>query len=179
MDDSAALKPLFDAVAFAARAHQHQLRKDGQTPYASHPFRVCLVLRHVFGVDDIRMLTAAVLHDTIEDTLTDCDDLIERFGPEVAEWVAVLSKDKRVPEPEREPAFIRGFCAAGWQVHLIKLADVYDNIQDSNHFPAPKRKQLLAKWKVYIDALAPLVTDKTENAYRIVCRLYEETWKSL
>jgi guanosine-3',5'-bis(diphosphate) 3'-pyrophosphohydrolase len=179
MNDPAAVQPLFDAVAFAARAHRHQLRKDGQTPYISHPFRVCVVLRQVFGVDDVRVLTAAVLHDTIEDTLTDCDDIIERFGPEVAEWVAVLSKDKRLAEPEREPAFIRGFCAAGWPVHLIKLADVYDNIQDSNHFPAPKRKQLLAKWKVYIDALAPHINDKTEGAYQIVRKLFDETWKSL
>ena len=59
-----AVRPLLDAIAFAARAHRHQLRKDGQTPYASHPFRVCLVLRHVFGIDDPQVLTAAVLHES-------------------------------------------------------------------------------------------------------------------
>ena len=75
--------PLLSAVAFAARAHQHQLRKDNQTPYASHPFRVCLIVRHVFGIDDPEPLTAAVLHDTIEDTPTDYDDLQERFGDAV------------------------------------------------------------------------------------------------
>jgi guanosine-3',5'-bis(diphosphate) 3'-pyrophosphohydrolase len=179
MDDSSAQKLLFDAVAFAARAHRHQLRKDGQTPYVSHPLRVCLVLRQVFGVDDVRMLAAAVLHDTIEDTNTDCDDLIECFGPEVADWVAALSKDKRLPEDKREPDFIRAFCAADWPVHLIKLADVYDNIQDSNHFPPAQRKQLLAKWQAYIDALAQHVNDKTESAYQIVRKLFDETWKSL
>src|SRR4051794_24993753 len=97
-----AVQPLLDAIAFAARAHRHQLRKDGQTPYASHPFRVCLVLRHVFGIDDTKVLTAAVLHDTIEDTTTDNDDLSERFGPDVARWVAALTKDKRQPDEERE-----------------------------------------------------------------------------
>src|SRR5262245_47291713 len=87
--------PLLDAVAFAARAHKPQLRKDGQTPYVSHVFRVCLIVRHVFGVSDPRVLTAAVLHDTIEDTTTDYDDVAARFGEEVASWVAALSKDKR------------------------------------------------------------------------------------
>jgi guanosine-3',5'-bis(diphosphate) 3'-pyrophosphohydrolase len=179
MDDSASLQPLFDAVAFAARAHRHQIRKDGQTPYVSHPFRVCLIVRHVFGVDDIRILTAAVLHDTIEDTLTDCDDLIEHFGAEIAEWVAVLSKDKRLPEHLREPAFIRAFCGGGWPVHIIKLADLYDNIQDSAHFPATKRKQSLSRWKQYIDALAPHITAESKRAYELVVRRFDETWNSL
>src|SRR6516225_8090826 len=86
---------VLNAIAFAARAHRGQTRKDGKTPYASHVFRVCLVLRDVFNIDDRPALTAAVLHDTIEDTTTDFDDLAETFGEEVAEWVAMLSKDKR------------------------------------------------------------------------------------
>jgi guanosine-3',5'-bis(diphosphate) 3'-pyrophosphohydrolase len=179
MDEAASLQPLFDAIAFAARAHRHQIRKDGQTPYVSHPFRVCLIVRHVFGVDDVRILTAAVLHDTIEDTLTDCDDLIEQFGAEVAEWVAVLSKDKRLSEHLREPAFIRAFCAGGWPVHIIKLADLYDNILDSAHFPPAKRKQSMGRWKHYIDALAPHITTESKRAYEIVTKLFDETWKSL
>src|SRR5437667_4119346 len=89
-------RPLLEAVSFAARAHQGQVRKDGKTPYASHVFRVCLVLRHVFGVDDPQTLTAAVLHDTIEDTTTDFDDLEERYGADVAQWGSVVSKAKRV-----------------------------------------------------------------------------------
>lgn len=68
-----------EAASFAARAHRHQVRKDGRTPYTAHPFRVCLVVRHVFGHDDPRMLQAALLHDTIEDTTTDYDDLAERL----------------------------------------------------------------------------------------------------
>ena len=47
------------------------MRKDRATPYVSHVFRVCLVVRDVFGFDDSRMLITALLHDTIEDTTTD------------------------------------------------------------------------------------------------------------
>jgi len=98
---------IFEAAAFAARAHRNQFRKDKETPYFSHPVRVCLVVRQVFGFDDPHMLTAALLHDTIEDTTTDCDDIIERFGPVVAKWVAALSKDSRMPHDEREAQYAR------------------------------------------------------------------------
>src|SRR4051794_21512678 len=90
-------RPLLEAVAFAARAHHGQLRKDGATPYASHVFRVCLIVRDLFGVSDPRVLTAALLHDTIEDTLIDFDDLEDNFGSEIAGWVATLTKQKKLP----------------------------------------------------------------------------------
>src|SRR3954447_2724159 len=106
-------RPLLEAVSFAARAHRGQVRKDGQTPYAAHPFRVCLIVRHVFGIDDPEVLTAALLHDTIEDTTTDFDDLEERFGAPVAGWVAGLSKDTRLPDDEREAAYMATLAAAG------------------------------------------------------------------
>src|SRR5262245_62726076 len=106
MHDTGQLSGLLEAVAFAARAHRHHLRKDGQTPYVSHVFRVGLIVRHVFGVEDPDALAAAVLHDTIEDTTTDFDDLHERFGRRVAEWVALLSKDKRQIDEEREQAYM-------------------------------------------------------------------------
>src|SRR5713226_1440591 len=91
-------RSLLEAISFAARAHQGQLRKDNRTPYASHAFRVCLIVREIFGVTDPEVLTAAVLHDTVEDTTTDHDDLAKQFGRQVADWVAALSKDKRLPE---------------------------------------------------------------------------------
>ena len=57
---TATVRLVLDAVAFAARAHHGQLRKDGKTPYASHPFRVCLIVRDIFGVDDPRVLADLV-----------------------------------------------------------------------------------------------------------------------
>src|SRR5216683_2966745 len=121
-----AVAPLLDAVAFAARAHRAQIRKDGQTPYVSHVFRVCLIVRQLFEIADSDVLIAAVLHDTIEDTTTDYDDLAERFGATVAGWVATLSKDKRLVEERREEAYVDGLRPAPWQVKVCKLADIYD-----------------------------------------------------
>src|SRR5207244_12460807 len=101
------------------------------TPYASHVFRVCLIVRQVFGVDDASVLTAAALHDTIEDTTTDYDELKEEFGAEVAGWVADLSKDKRLPDAEREKAYETPLAKASRQVKVAKLAHVFDNLMES------------------------------------------------
>ena len=123
------------AASFAARSHQGQLRKDGRTPYVSHPFRVALTLRHVFGIDDEVALCVALLHDTIEDTTTDYDDLAREFGRAVAEAVACLTKDKRLPEERREAAYHEVVGRGPWQARAVKLADAFDNVTDA-HEPA-------------------------------------------
>lgn len=154
MSDSGDDRSLLDAVAFAARAHKGQERKDGRTPYASHPFRVCLIVRHLFGFDDRRMLITALLHDTIEDTTTDFDDLADKFGNEIAEWVAYLSKDKRRADDQRERAYIEGLQSAPWQVQVCKLADVYDNLQDATGLAEERRKRTIGRAEQYVGALA-------------------------
>jgi guanosine-3',5'-bis(diphosphate) 3'-pyrophosphohydrolase len=118
------------AASFAARYHQGQMRKDGKTPYIAHPFRVAMTVRDVFGIDDAVALAAALLHDMIEDTTADYDDLEREFGTEVARVVAALTKDMRLPEKEREAAYDRQLGTAPWQARLVKLADVYDNVSD-------------------------------------------------
>lgn len=123
--------PWQDAAALAARAHRDQLRRDGRTPYFSHPVRVTLTVAAVFGCSEPTVLAAALLHDTLEDTRVDYDDLLKNFGREVAEIVSCLSKDKRMIETEREAEYDRRLAAGPWQARLIKLADVYDNLADS------------------------------------------------
>jgi guanosine-3',5'-bis(diphosphate) 3'-pyrophosphohydrolase len=123
--------PLSSALSFAARAHQGQLRKDGATPYFAHCARVGFTVLREFGCADEDVLCAAVLHDTIEDTTTDYDDLLADFGSEVARIVASLSKDPRLPEEMRERAYFDHLAGCDWKVRLIKLADALDNLRDS------------------------------------------------
>lgn len=129
------------AAALSARAHQHQRRKDGVTPYASHPVRVALTCSCLFGNADDAVIAAALLHDVIEDTGIDYDDIAGQFGSLVADIVAALSKDARLIESEREPAYDRHLAAGPWQARLIKLADVYDNLSECIDDDA-KKKQL-------------------------------------
>jgi (p)ppGpp synthase/HD superfamily hydrolase len=161
---------LFEAVSFAARAHRNQVRKDGQTPYAAHTFRVCLVLRHVFGIDDPRVLTAALLHDTIEDTPTDFDDLAEQFGAEVAGWVAALTKDMRREEAEREEEYRRVLATAPWPVVVCKLADLYDNLTDSRHLSPDRRDHTIRRQEEYLSALRPTLPSEARSAFAAVER---------
>jgi len=164
-------RPLLEAVACAARAHDGQRRKDGKTPYVSHVFRVALVLREVFGVSDRQALTAAVLHDTVEDTTTDFDDLQEQFGPDVAGWVAALSKDKRLPEREREAAYVAQLAGGPWQVQVCKLADVFDNLMDAATMPPEKRGRVFKNAHRYLDALKPGLPEQARRPWEVVAEL--------
>lgn len=119
------------AASFAARAHEHQRRKDGATPYFSHCARVALTVSTVFGCDDEAVIAAALLHDTIEDTTVDFDDIAHDFGPVVARCVAALTKNMILPEPAREKDYDRRLRDADWRARLIKLADAYDNFTDA------------------------------------------------
>lgn len=168
-------RPLLEAISFAARAHQGQLRKDQRTPYASHVFRVCLIVRQVFSIEDASVLTAAVLHDTVEDTTTDFDDLENQFGAEVAGWVAALSKDKRLPEAEREKAYEKQLGQAPWQVKVCKLADIFDNLMDAVQMPEEKQARSIRNAHRYLDALKSRLPAEAHRPWEIVSQLLADT----
>jgi guanosine-3',5'-bis(diphosphate) 3'-pyrophosphohydrolase len=126
------------AEEFASWKHRHQFRRDGVTPYVQHPKGVLAILRDEFGVTDIDTLAAALLHDTIEDTTTDYDEVCERFGRRVAELVAVLTKDKRLPEAKRERVYFAQLSRAPLAARLCKIADSLYNVRDSDKAHRPK-----------------------------------------
>lgn len=147
--------PLLETVSFAARAHHGHVRKDRQTPYVAHVFRVCLILRHVFEIDDANVLLTGLLHDTIEDTRTDYDDLLNLLkSRDVPDWIALLSKDTRKVEAEREQEYLEVLCHSPAPVKLCKLADLFDNILDSRHLPDEKATDLLTKAENLFTVLA-------------------------
>lgn len=170
----ATYKPLLEAVAFAARAHQHQKRKDDKTPYFSHVARVCLVVRHVFNIDDSSALMTAALHDTIEDTTTDWDDLDKHFGADVAGFVASLSKDKRRQEAKREEIYKTAVAKSPWQVQVCKLADIFDNLLDCGPDQRPKTIQ---RSREYLAALAPELHEQAKRPHELVSQLLAEIEK--
>ena len=98
-----------------------------------------MIVATVFGCTDERVLAAALVHDVIEDSPMDYDDLDERLGREVADLCAVMSKDMRMIEPDRERAYDEQLARGPWQGRLLKLADVYDNLADSGN-DADRRK---------------------------------------
>lgn len=139
------------AISFSARAHVNQWRKDKVTPYHAHPFRVAMTVRELFGENDPVTLAAAVLHDTIEDTTCDYDELLELFGAEVADTVAALSKDMRLREDIRERVYDEQLDAASWRAHLIKLGDVFDNLCDLETQTKTSRQTMVARCRRALD----------------------------
>lgn len=127
------------AASYAARVHNHQYRKDKKTPFVAHPYRVAMVLRDIFGCDDEVAICTALLHDTIEDTRTDFDDINKRFGRKVADSVACMTKNMLLIESKREVDYDERLANGPWQARIVKLADVYDNGLDLPR-PGMRRK---------------------------------------
>lgn len=82
------LAQLLHALGFAAHKHRLQRRKDVEaSPYINHPIAVAEILAGEGRIDDISILVAAVLHDTVEDTECSFEELSAEFGAEVASLV--------------------------------------------------------------------------------------------
>ncbi|GEM_PF-662488 len=128
-----------EAVSYASRAHRNQVRRDGKTPYVAHVIRVAMTVAIVFGCDDPVAIQSAILHDTIEDTTTDYEDISQRFGVDVANCVSALTKNMALPEVEREREYDARLARATWQARLVKLADAYDNLCDVADFSDDER----------------------------------------
>ncbi len=77
------------AFIFAYKAHRHQRRKTGE-PYITHPVAVALILADLKV--DSATIQAALLHDTIEDTIVDDAMVTEKFGPVVCSLVDGVTK---------------------------------------------------------------------------------------
>ena len=166
MDGKISAGPLGRADAFAEHKHRHQFRRDGVTPYVEHPRAVMRILRDEFGVADPDILAAALLHDTIEDTNTDYDDVCGRFGKRVAEFVAFMTKDKRLPEARRERDYFAQLKRAPLGARLIKVADTLHNLRDSDaghrSKAAGKARKLIRTFRGARGVDGPLKTLKGE-----------------
>lgn len=130
------LEKLLKAANFAAQKHKRQKRKgiNGE-PYINHPLEVAQILVSVGKVNDTDILIAAILHDTVEDTDTRKEDIIEIFGNNVAEMVMEVTDDKSLPKAERKRLQIEHAPHLSNGAKQIKLADKTNNIGDILHNP--------------------------------------------
>lgn len=122
---------LAEAIHFAKLAHEGQLRNDGEV-YFNHPFRVMLCVANYTRNEDV--LCAAILHDVIEDTKYDFEDINLKFGFAVASIIDELTnKDNPdLKRADRIAAREAKYKTLSKEACLIKLADRLDNVQDIN-----------------------------------------------
>ena len=90
------------AAYFAGEKHKDQRRSDKEeTPYINHPLELASILVDEGFVEDVNVICAALLHDTIEDTDTTFDELESIFGPVVTSIVREVSNDMTLSSVER------------------------------------------------------------------------------
>jgi GTP pyrophosphokinase len=144
------------AFDYAAQAHAGQVRQSGQE-FIYHPWGAAKILA---GLQlDEATLAAALLHDVVEDTSTDIDELRAEFGDEIANLVEGVTKLTRVKFQSREHAEAENYrklivaMAEDLRVILIKLADRLHNLRTIEYLG--KQKQL-QKARETLEVYAPL-----------------------
>ena len=107
-----------EAVLFAVQAHSGMKRKKEEIPYILHPMEVASITSSMTA--DERVLAAAVLHDTVEDTPTTIEQIEEKFGKRVAELVSAETEDKRKTLPPE----------ATWKIRKEESLEVLKKTKD-------------------------------------------------
>ncbi|WP_180097399.1 MULTISPECIES: bifunctional (p)ppGpp synthetase/guanosine-3',5'-bis(diphosphate) 3'-pyrophosphohydrolase [unclassified Acinetobacter] len=131
------------ACDYADLAHEGITRKSGE-PYILHPIAVSCILAHMRL--DTETLMAALLHDVIEDTDFNKDDISETFGFTVAELVDGVTKLSHSSDKEyNKAASFRKILQATLQdprVIIVKLADRYHNMTTLEALRPDKRARI-------------------------------------
>src|SRR5215467_4136216 len=150
-------EPLLNrAYVYAMKAHGEQVRASGD-PYFSHPLEVAAILTDL-KLDDAT-IAAALLHDTIEDTVTTRAEIDQMFGSEIGHLVEGLTKLNKLDLVTKEATQAENLrrlllaIADDVRVLLVKLADRLHNMRTISHMPPEPRRRIAEET---LDIYAPL-----------------------
>jgi RelA/SpoT family (p)ppGpp synthetase len=155
------------AYDFGAAAHQGQTRKTGE-PYITHPVAVARELANMHL--DAQAISAAILHDVVEDTDASLSEIREKFGDEVAQLVDGVSKLDQIQFRSRAEAQAESFrkmmlaMIEDIRVILVKLADRLHNMQTLDAMPAEKRRRIARET---LDIYAPIANRLGINRMKV------------
>ncbi|RFF27306.1 MULTISPECIES: bifunctional (p)ppGpp synthetase/guanosine-3',5'-bis(diphosphate) 3'-pyrophosphohydrolase [unclassified Wenzhouxiangella] len=133
------------AYEIGAAAHEGQKRKSGED-YIMHPVAVAHILAAMRM--DHQTIAAAILHDTIEDTEIEHDDLADQFDEQIAKLVDGVTKLDKMKFRTRQEADAESFrklllaMSRDLRVIFIKLADRLHNMRTIGHMTAPSRRRI-------------------------------------
>ena len=155
------------ACEFTIKAHENQIRASGE-PYYMHPFAVAMILAEMH-LDEDSILTA-LLHDTVEDTLVNLEDIQVLFGISVAklvDGVTKLAKIKFQPDNIREGENFRKLLLAmseDIRVLIVKLADRLHNMRTINFLSDNKANRIaLETMEIYAPLAERIGMQKIKN----------------
>lgn len=164
------------ALAFASRKHSQQRRKDEDaSPYINHPIALVSILAVEAGIHDPDVLCAALLHDTIEDTETSVEELVETFGGHIASLVQEVTDDKRLPKAERKLRQIEHAAHLSPKARSVKLADKIANLRDVAD--SPPVDWPLARRQEYFDwakQVVDQIREPSPNLLSLFMAIYDQ-----
>ncbi|MCH9674926.1 MAG: HD domain-containing protein [Gammaproteobacteria bacterium] len=138
---------LLEVLAFSSDRHRNQTRKDSDaSPYINHPIEVARTLVSIGSVEDINVIAAALLHDTVEDTTTTEAELESLFGAAISSIVAEVTDDQSLRSDERKRLQIENTPTASHEAKLVKLGDKIANVTDvmrapPSHWSTARRRE--------------------------------------
>ena len=163
------------ALDFAARRHASQRRKGlSAEPYVNHLTEVALLLAEASGGKDPELVMAGLLHDTIEDTETTREELVEVFGEDVAGLVAEVTDDTSLMRDERKRIQVQTAPSKSARARMIKIADKIANLHSISVSPpvgwSGRRKRDYVEWAREVvkacGPTSPMLEDLFERAAR-------------
>ena len=171
------VKSIYRAYLFSASAHEGQTRLTGE-PYIYHPLAVAKVLTEMHM--DSQTITAAILHDVIEDTETAKEQITHEFGDEIANLVDGVSKLTHLEFESRLEAQAENFrkmmlaMVKDVRVIIIKLADRLHNMRTLSVMEDKKQKRIARET---LDIYAPIALRLGMHDLRV--ELEELSFKTL
>jgi GTP pyrophosphokinase/guanosine-3',5'-bis(diphosphate) 3'-pyrophosphohydrolase len=160
------------------RMHGSQTRASGD-PYFAHPIEVAGILTE-YRLDTATIITA-LLHDVIEDTEAQKEDIGALFGEEIGELVEGVTKLSRLEstaDHKRQAENLRKFILAvsrDVRVLLVKLADRLHNMRTLNFIASAAKRERIARET--LDIYAPLA--RSIGCHRICSELEELAFSHL
>ncbi len=133
------------AYIYAMKAHGTQKRASGEA-YFNHPLEVAAILAEMKL--DTATIVAALLHDTVEDTEATQQEIVDKFGPEIASLVDGLTKIAKLDMVTREATQAENLrklllaMSRDVRVLLVKLADRLHNMRTLHHVKPEKRQRI-------------------------------------
>ena len=162
---------ILKAAEFSAQKHKNQRRKDkDKIPYINHPISVAKIISEIGNVEGPEVLAEALLHDTLEDTKTTPEELIDNFGERVCNLVQEVTDDKTLPKLERKQRQIDHAKEISKDAALIKLGDKISNVTDITNTPPAdwdrNRRLEYFEWAEKVINNCPKVNKKLENHFK-------------
>jgi (p)ppGpp synthase/HD superfamily hydrolase len=155
------------AVGFASERHAGQRRPGDKAPFVIHPLEAASLLERSSYPDQV--VAAAVLHDVLEDTDTERWELEDRFGPEVAKLVAIVSDDPSLTDVEaRRDDVRRRVRHSGGYASVVYAADKISKVREMRFliFDGMDESEVEQRLRHYEKGLAML--DETMPGSRLV-----------